>query len=259
METTPTFRDKLLTCAECGVEFVHTVGQQRQAYEETGDVEEPEFCPVCSVKIERMGRRPSEEVAAQEEESSDRLASNGFPNGFHPSEFDEEDYDTDGVAPSRARSVPTAEEQEEVWESEVAGQPVAPVGEASDEEESEEPTSGNGRPADYRTGEQHPLYGHEGELRHGRVKWFNDRKGFGFIILDDGNELFVHYSGIVGDGYKTLNEGQDVQLVLEDTDKGPQATQVQPVENAESGNEESGNGEFGNKPAEHTEEEESYA
>ncbi|MDQ4077332.1 MAG: cold shock domain-containing protein [Chloroflexota bacterium] len=70
------------------------------------------------------------------------------------------------------------------------------------------------------------MYGHEGERKSGRVKWFNDRKGFGFITLDDGNELFVHYSGIVGEGYRSLQEGQRVHLTVEDTDKGPQATDV---------------------------------
>ncbi len=91
---------------------------------------------------------------------------------------------------------------------------------ALDEEGAESPTSS------YRTGEEHPLFGHEGETRGGEVKWFNDRKGFGFITLDDGNELFVHYSGIVSEGYKTLKQGQRVRLVLEDTDKGPQASRV---------------------------------
>ena len=64
----------------------------------------------------------------------------------------------------------------------------------------------------------------------GHVKWFNDRKGFGFIVLDDGIEIFVHYSGIAGEGYKTLKQGQRVHLLVEDTTKGPQAAQVTPID-----------------------------
>lgn len=60
----------------------------------------------------------------------------------------------------------------------------------------------------------------------GRVKWFNNSKGYGFIVQDDGPELFVHYSAIQGDGYKTLVEGQQVQFEVTQSDKGPQAANV---------------------------------
>jgi CspA family cold shock protein len=60
----------------------------------------------------------------------------------------------------------------------------------------------------------------------GRVKWFNNAKGYGFIIQDDGPEVFVHYSAIDGDGYKTLTEGQEVRFEIAQSDKGPQATNV---------------------------------
>lgn len=61
----------------------------------------------------------------------------------------------------------------------------------------------------------------------GSVKWFNDAKGYGFI-QEDGSEkdIFVHYSSILGDGFKTLAEGQKVQFELIDGPKGPQATNV---------------------------------
>lgn len=64
----------------------------------------------------------------------------------------------------------------------------------------------------------------------GRVKWFNNSKGYGFIIQDDGPELFVHYSAIQGDGYKTLAEGQRVQFEITQSEKGPQAANVTKVE-----------------------------
>jgi CspA family cold shock protein len=62
----------------------------------------------------------------------------------------------------------------------------------------------------------------------GTVKWFSDEKGFGFITPDEGTkDLFVHQSGIVGDGYKSLSEGAKVSYDSEPGDKGPRAVNVQ--------------------------------
>ena len=63
----------------------------------------------------------------------------------------------------------------------------------------------------------------------GTVKWFNATKGFGFIEQDEGEDVFVHYSAIAGDGYRTLEEGQRVEYTVVDSDKGPQAQEVTPV------------------------------
>ena len=61
----------------------------------------------------------------------------------------------------------------------------------------------------------------------GTVKWFNESKGFGFISPSDGSkDVFVHFSAIQGDGFKTLSEGQSVSFDVEDGPKGPQATNV---------------------------------
>jgi len=60
----------------------------------------------------------------------------------------------------------------------------------------------------------------------GRVKWFNDAKGYGFIARDNGPDVFVHYSSIVGDGFRSLAEGQAVQFELTEGPKGLQATNV---------------------------------
>lgn len=60
----------------------------------------------------------------------------------------------------------------------------------------------------------------------GTVKWFNRVKGYGFITQDSGSDVFVHYSAIRGEGYRNLYEGEMVEFVIQDTDKGPQAADV---------------------------------
>lgn len=67
------------------------------------------------------------------------------------------------------------------------------------------------------------------EQRSGTVKWFNESKGFGFIQQENGPDLFVHFSNIAGDGFKTLAEGQAVSFVEGVGNKGPQAENVTAV------------------------------
>lgn len=64
----------------------------------------------------------------------------------------------------------------------------------------------------------------------GKVKWFDSKKGYGFITSEDGKEVFVHFSGIVTDGFKSLNEGQKVAFKLGNGAKGEQAVNVTVVE-----------------------------
>jgi CspA family cold shock protein len=63
----------------------------------------------------------------------------------------------------------------------------------------------------------------------GTVKWFNEAKGFGFIEQENGPDVFAHFRNISGDGFKTLAEGQKVEFVVTDGQKGPQAENIKPL------------------------------
>ncbi len=60
----------------------------------------------------------------------------------------------------------------------------------------------------------------------GKVKWFNDQKGFGFIEREEGDDVFVHFSAVQSEGFKSLEEGQDVEFEVVEGDRGPQAANV---------------------------------
>ncbi|WP_114570849.1 cold-shock protein [Exiguobacterium flavidum] len=63
-------------------------------------------------------------------------------------------------------------------------------------------------------------------MEHGKVKWFNAEKGFGFIERENGDDVFVHFSAIQSEGFKSLDEGQEVSFEVEEGQRGPQATNV---------------------------------
>ena len=63
-------------------------------------------------------------------------------------------------------------------------------------------------------------------MNNGTVKWFNNQKGYGFISDEEGKDVFVHYSGITMEGFKSLEEGQEVEYDIVDGEKGPQAINV---------------------------------
>ncbi len=66
-------------------------------------------------------------------------------------------------------------------------------------------------------------------MAKGTVKWFNDSKGYGFISQENGDDVFVHYSAIDSEGFKTLHEDQQVEFEVTDGPKGPQASKVVPL------------------------------
>ncbi len=68
----------------------------------------------------------------------------------------------------------------------------------------------------------------------GKVKWFNDQKGYGFIERDDGEDVFVHYTAIAGEGYRSLTEGSVVEFDIQQDTKGPRAVNVVVTQAAEA-------------------------
>lgn len=66
-------------------------------------------------------------------------------------------------------------------------------------------------------------------MAKGKVKWFNDSKGYGFIERENGSDVFVHYTGIKGSGHKSLREGQPVEFEIKQGDRGPKAVNVRPL------------------------------
>ncbi len=66
-------------------------------------------------------------------------------------------------------------------------------------------------------------------MAKGKVKWFNNQKGYGFITPEEGNDVFVHHTAITGDGYKTLDEGAEVEFDITQGPKGEQATNVKKI------------------------------
>jgi cold shock protein len=63
-------------------------------------------------------------------------------------------------------------------------------------------------------------------MKTGKVKWFNNEKGFGFIAVEGGDDVFVHFTAIQGEGYKSLEEGQEVSFEIVEGNRGPQASNV---------------------------------
>lgn len=81
-------------------------------------------------------------------------------------------------------------------------------------------------PATAKTAAQPPAQPQDSNREHGTVKWFNTSKGFGFIVKENGEEIFVHFRSIRGEGRRSLRDGQSVSFIVAESEKGPQAEDV---------------------------------
>ncbi len=94
----------------------------------------------------------------------------------------------------------------------------------------QEPKKASRKPAPAKTRAASGSSSSGGAREHGTVKWFNVSKGFGFITKDDGEEIFVHFRSIRGGGRRGLKDGQEVTFIVAQSDKGPQAEDVEGIE-----------------------------
>jgi CxxC-x17-CxxC domain-containing protein len=193
-----TFADKTIRCVTCGEDFVFTAREQ-DFYQSRGLTHEPTRCKTC-----REARKHT------------RGADGGGAPGGHSSqrEFTTVVCSECGME-TRVPFAPTA------------GRPVF----CRDCYRSKRPegggaTAGHGRSAPRSAPDRHNVaLATEGRVQ-GSVKWFNESKGYGFIALDDGEDVFVHHSAILGEGFRTLGNGDRVEFELVEGDRGKQAANV---------------------------------
>jgi CxxC-x17-CxxC domain-containing protein len=187
--------DKIIRCASCGEDFVFTAGEQ-EFYKSRGLTHEPTRCRSCR-EVRKQSRGPDP-------------AAPHMPTG-------ERDYTTvicsECGTETRVPFAPTP------------GRPVF----CRDCYRAKRPDAGGsarGRSV-ARDASARPALAvaTEGRLQ-GSVKWFNEAKGYGFIAMDGGEEVFVHYSAILGDGFKSLANGDRVEFDLVDGERGRQAANV---------------------------------
>jgi CxxC-x17-CxxC domain-containing protein len=195
-----TGEDRRIICVNCGDEFLFTVGEQA-FYAEKGLTHAPTRCKKC--RSQRKGPRPEGAAAAAEP-----AARSAGPA--------REMYTTTCANCGKETQVPFKP---------VSGRPVycrdcfrERKGAAAEPARGARPA----RPARAPRGESAPT----GGRMQGAVKWFNEAKGFGFIQEDGGEELFVHFSAIMGDGLKTLTQGDRVEFDVVPGPKGRQAANV---------------------------------
>jgi CxxC-x17-CxxC domain-containing protein len=218
--------DKIIQCVDCGVEFVFTAGEQA-FYREHGLTNVPTRCRAC--REARKTQKPARPPGSRRRETA-RPA--GEARAMHPAVCAGCGATTEiPFVPTAGRPVycrdcfANRRAGEREARSGVRRGPRAPSARAGGDRPARSPSPPR-EPA-VQTGDTGPP-GVEGR-QQGEVKWFNVTKGFGFIQSQSGEELFVHFSAIRGDGYRALTGGDRVEFDVVEGDKGKQAANVTKV------------------------------
>jgi cold shock CspA family protein len=194
------FKDRLVRCAACGAEFVYTVPEQRQRAAQGQAIEAPAFCRACRGADVRLAQAAGLDQTPTDVPDTPRVAPRPAPRGRSP-----------GVSTGQRSERPRGDRS--------GGAPARATGRAGK------------RPGGARRGGTRPRPRQtELRVRHiGTVKWFDEARGFGFIAEENGDELFVHSSGILTRARAVLEQGQSVEYEVEHTERGLQAVDVVPL------------------------------
>jgi CxxC-x17-CxxC domain-containing protein len=202
-----TLQDRVIKCVDCGEEFTFTVGEQ-EFYRDHGLTNAPSRCKRC--RESRKGQRPGGRAGGGEATAGDPPPRSGSSRPMFPAVCSGCGAET--MVPFR----PSSDRPVYCRDCFEARKPVA----AGARERRPSP---GGAP---RGGAPAPRGPREGSRAQGAVKWFNEAKGFGFIQSDGGEEVFVHFSSIVGEGFRTLTQGERVEFDVVEGPKGKQAAHV---------------------------------
>jgi CxxC-x17-CxxC domain-containing protein len=209
-----TLQDRVIKCVDCGEEFTFTVGEQ-EFYRDHGLTNTPTRCKRC--RENRKGQRSGGRGASEGAHSTGGAARPMFPAVCA-------NCGTETMVPFK----PTNDRPvycRDCFDARKPGGPGGPGGHggAGGRERRSAPRGGpDRRSAPVRVAH----VAHEGPRVQGVVKWFNDAKGFGFIAREGGEDVFVHFASISGEGFRTLTEGDRVEFDVVEGPKGQQAANV---------------------------------
>jgi CxxC-x17-CxxC domain-containing protein len=204
-----TLQDRLIKCVDCGEDFTFTVGEQ-EFYRDHGLTNAPTRCKRC--RESRKGPRGGGAGGGAARRSNGPRGGPGGAKPMFPAVC--ANCGTETMVPFK----PSNDRPVYCRDCFDAKKPAGGTGRERRATPRGAPRDSAPRPALRVT--------HEGPRSHGTVKWFNEAKGFGFIQSDGGEEVFVHFSSISGEGFRTLTEGDRVEFDVAEGPKGKQAANV---------------------------------